>query len=400
MRNKALKYGLIGFGIILLMLLIFLAVRVIGFYNAIHTDSQGTENSNQEVKEKMDYTVLILGYGGGTHDGANLTDTIMVANINLEKKHVVLVSIPRDVWVNVPTKSSDFHSKINAIYQMALFPKNYPDVDSSYYSDKNPSGLIKKVIFDITGMKIDAYVSVDFQGFIKAINTLGGIDVQVQKTFTDYEYPLEGKETDLCERDEEFKAIEPILNNEMSPEDQTKLFEEKPELKTFFTDIEDNPPIAFPCRYEELHFEQGIAKMDGITALKYARSRHALEDGGDFNRAKRQQNVLEAVKSKVLGIGFIPKIIPLLSDLENHVNTDLPLTEINKLLLEAPNADRYTVETLVLTDEFLTDGYSDYGGYIVYPKEGIDDWDRVKTAVQMMTGNITPTPSISVPIMQ
>ena len=136
--------------------------------------------------------------------------------------------------------------------------------------------------------------------------------------------------------------------------------------------------------------------MDGITALKYARSRHALEDGGDFNRAKRQQNVLEAVKSKVLGIGFIPKIIPLLSDLENHINTDLPLSEINKLLLEAPNADRYTVETLILSDEFLTDGYSDYGGYIVYPKEGIDYWDKVKTAVQMMTGNVTPTPSISV----
>ncbi|MBP9691483.1 LCP family protein, partial [Candidatus Woesebacteria bacterium] len=338
-RNSLLKKSLLALASIFFVCLVLIAVRVNGFYNTIHSDVENQTSPKKQVEEKTEYTFLLLGYGGGTHEGTYLTDSIIVAHVNLKTKRAILISLPRDIWVKVPTTTGeDFHSKINALYQMGMFPNKYPSVDQSQVSEDNPSGILKKAVEDITGLKIDSFAAIDFEGFVKAIDTLGGIDVNVEKSFTDYEYPLEEKMNDLCERDEEFAQIEPIINKEMSAEDQAKLFAEKPELEQFYTDIKENPTIAFPCRYEELSFVAGETEMDGITALKYARSRHALADGGDFNRARRQQNVIEAAKQKILSIGFIPKIIPLLNDLENHVKTDLPLAEMNKLLLEGRNA--------------------------------------------------------------
>ena len=83
----------------------------------------------------------------------------------------------------------------------------------------------------------------------------------------------------------------------------------------------------------------------------------------------------------------------MLDDLEKHIITDLPLSDLNKLLLEARNSNQYSMDTLVLTDEFLTDGYSSYGGYIVYPKEGIDKWGKIQKTIQNMQQGITPSPA-------
>ena len=378
-KRVLLRNALIGLGIILIIIGVLIAGRLLSFYNTIHSDSKTTQE--EPDKKKTEYTFLLMGYGGGLHEGTFLTDTIIVVTIDIQSKRALLISIPRDIWVKVPTKDGEFHSKINAVYQMALFPDNYPNIDSSLFTKENPSGLIKRVVEDITGLEVDAYASIDFSGFIKAIDTLGSIEIDVERSFTDYEYPLEGKEDELCGRDEEFVQIEPILNNAMSQGDIDKLFSEKPELKPFYDNIQDSLPEAFPCRFEELHFDAGLNSMDGETALKYARSRHSLEDGGDFNRAKRQQKVLEEIKSKVLAIGFIPKIIPLLNELEDHIVTDIPLGELNGLLLEARNANTYLAQTLIISDELLTDSYSDEGQYIVIPQLGIDDWGDVKEAV-------------------
>jgi len=393
-RNKLIKVSFIMVGVIFCIAALFIGLRISGFYQSIHTEAQTSADKKVTKEEQTEYTFLLLGYGGGSHEGTYLTDSIIVVNVNLNTKRAILISLPRDIWVKVPTIKEDFHSKINGVYQMGMFPKKYPAIDTSLVTEDNPSGLLKKVVEDITGLRIDAFAAIDFEGFTKAIDTLGGVNVSVKKSFTDYEYPIEEKMNDLCGRDEEFVQIEPIINKEMSTDDQKKLFEEKPDLEEFYTDIKDRPPIAFPCRYEILSFSAGETQMDGETALKYARSRHALEDGGDFNRARRQQNVIDAAKQKILGIGFIPKIIPLLNDLEQHVKTDLPLADLNKLLFEATNADQYETQTLVLSDKFLTDGYSSYGGYIIVPKAGEDNWSVIQKEIQNMRMGITPTPSV------
>ena len=365
-QRKIFKISISLAGIFILISAFIFIGRLWGFYDKIHTEAKTTNHPKEQPKDE--FTILLLGYGGGKHEGTYLTDTIMVLNINIKTNKVLLVSIPRDIWVKVPTDGEKFHAKINSVYQMGLFPEDYPALDKKLISKENPSGFLKEVIKDITGLPVDAFVAVDFEGFTKVIDILGGVDITVEKSFTDYEYPIEGKEADTCEKKET-------------------------ELEDALKQATEEPVLAFPCRYETLEFTKGKTQMDGETALKYARSRHALEDGGDFNRAKRQQNVLEAAKAKVLSIGFIPRIIPLLDELEENIQTDLDISVLNKLLLEARNADDYILTNFVIAGDILTDGYSEFGQYIIYPSAGIDNWKEVKTEISNIRLNISPTPT-------
>jgi LCP family protein required for cell wall assembly len=277
----------------------FTASKIKSFYEGIYTGKESVKNQIPTPKpEKKIFNFLIMGYGGGNHDGAYLTDTLMIAHVDMEKKRTVLISLPRDIWVKIPTKSGDdFHEKINAVYQMGLFNKNYPDIPAKYAEEQGAANLTKEVVGNIVGLEIDNYVAIDFEGFTKAVDVLGGVDVNVETTFDDYEYPVTGKEKDLCGKEEK----------------------DLPDLLKIAT---ESPTLAFPCRYEHLHFDAGLTHMDGETALKYVRSRHSLQDGNDFGRAKRQQRFLEAVKNKVISIGFITKIPALMDEMQNYIRTD------------------------------------------------------------------------------
>jgi len=391
--NHPVRLALIGLGIAILVISALGIIRIGAFFSRIQTPTSGTPTPTPRV-EKTEYTFLLLGYGGGRHEGTYLTDSIMVLNFDTKTNKALLISLPRDVWVQVPMKSGEsYGTKINAVYQMSLFPKQYPNIDPQYRDEENPSKLLAYVIKNVTGLTVDGYLSIDFEGFTQAIDTLGGITVNVERSFTDYEYPIEEKMNDLCGREEEFAQIEPVINKLMTEEEQEALFTDKPELKEFYTDIKEHPVKAFPCRYEELRFQKGITQMNGETALKFARSRHAMGDGGDFNRAKRQQHVIDGAKEKILSIGFIPKIIPLLNDLEEHVKTDVSLSEMQKLLKEALEAGSYSIESFVLSDTYLTDSYSPTGGYILIPKNESGSWKEIQEAIRFARLGITPTPS-------
>ncbi len=135
--------------------------------------------------------------------------------------------------------------------------------------------------------------------------------------------------------------------------------------------------------------------MDGETALKYARSRHSLQDGTDFGRAKRQQKVLEAVKDKVLSFGIITKILPLLDEAKKFLRMDLEFDQIKKLLLEAQQeSDKYKINNLVPSlENYLKNGVSDGGQFILIPNEGIDEWDEMRLWIDQSIKGITPTPT-------
>ncbi|OGK19416.1 hypothetical protein A2866_01765 [Candidatus Roizmanbacteria bacterium RIFCSPHIGHO2_01_FULL_39_8] len=376
---------------------VFAILKFTKFYKAIYTPTT-VINSLKPKPEKTTFSILLLGYGGANHEGAYLTDTMMLAQVDTKKKKVTLISMPRDIWVKLPTKSGDdFHAKINSVYETELFPNDFPDLDTKKAGTKSDAELTKLIVSQITGIAVDNYISIDFESFTKAIDILGGVDINVQKSFDDEKYPAEGKEDDLCGKEEQFKLIEPFLPNATgSAEEREKLLKEKPELDELLRNATDSPQLAFPCRYEKIHFDAGRQHMDGATALKFVRSRQSPQDGGDFARAKRQQQLLEAVQNKILSVGFIAKIPSLLDEMEKYVKTDVSPETIQKLLKEAPSAEQYKITSIVLSDQnVLKNGRSENGQYILIPEHGEDQWKRVQMFIKNTIDEITPAPTRS-----
>lgn len=222
------------------------------------------ENSGQ-------INVLLLGIGGAGHDGPYLSDTIILAQIRPDDKKATLVSIPRDYQVNLG--SSGFR-KINNAFAEG-FSKN---------NDWDEGGrTIRDAVSQMSGLQVPYFAVVDFQGFEKAIDLIEGVDITVDRTFTDTSFP----------------------------DDRTKGY---------------LPPVTF---------EQGPEHMTGKRALQFARSRHAAgPEGSDFARSQRQQKIITAVKTKVIELNLVAdagKINDLLSVIGDHFHTNLSPGEMVRL---------------------------------------------------------------------
>ncbi|HBP51611.1 TPA: hypothetical protein DD455_04755 [Candidatus Shapirobacteria bacterium] len=131
--------------------------------------------------------------------------------------------------------------------------------------------------------------------------------------------------------------------------------------------------------------------MDGTTALKFARSRHSLTDGGDFNRTARQKLIIDAVRQKVININFIPKIIPLIQTLSNHLQTDIEIVKMEQFITEFPKLSQYQISSLALTDQnVLENGISSNGQYVLLPKVGENNWTQIHQFI-LDPNLLTPT---------
>ena len=300
-------------------------------------------------------SILLLGYGGANHDGGSLTDSIMVAEIKPKESLINLISIPRDLWIELPIGTSEPHfAKVNTAYAIGLDDRRYPQKPVEFTGPAGGGQMVKSIIGQVIGKTIDFFIAVDFQGFTKAVDQLGGIDVKVQRTFTDPFYPLDIGTTDSCGKSEdEIKAITATLSGE-------KL------------------EAQFPCRYEQLHFDVGTTHLDGTTALKFARSRHSPEDGGDFNRAARQRQVILAVRDKIVSLNFFSKIISVSKTLSSHVRTDIDFEQMEKLLSRAPEFVKYKVKNTALTDQnSLQQSRSTDHQDILIPTSGINNYSAI-----------------------
>lgn len=269
---------------------------------------------NGEESDRIN--ILLLGMGGQNHDGGYLTDTIMISSLKPSTKEVALFSIPRDLTVPVNGSWQKINS-INAYAEARLAGSG--------------SNVTSQAISKIFETPINYYVRADFDGFINIINEVGGIDVNVENTFDDYMYPIRGRE--------------------------------------------DDP--NYYARYEHLHFNKGMQKMDGITALKYARSRHSMGlEGNDFARAKRQQIILEAVKEKLLSRQTLLNpvtVAKLISEFNKDISTNLSPWEILKLWNMFKDVDRSKIINKVFSDApdgLLVSGRGDGGAYILTPRSG------------------------------
>ncbi|MCA9364283.1 MAG: LCP family protein [Candidatus Moranbacteria bacterium] len=268
-----------------------------------HTPLKGEEDGR--------INILLLGRAGENNPGKNLTDTIIIASIDTQNKKIGLLSLPRDLYVEIPETKSQ--TKINGLYQYGLTNNT-----------KNPTEPIEKAIEKITGLKLHYHLIVDFEGFKKVIDTLDGIHVDVPKDIYDPNYP--------------------------------------------------GPNYS----YETFELKKGFQELDGQTALKYARFRHDTE--GDFGRAKRQQQVMQAVKNKAFSLGTIMNVLALnklLDTMGEHVKTNITFEEINNFIHLAQSVDTQNINTNVIDawekDSLLRVSHVYYGPtrvFVLVPRAG------------------------------
>jgi LCP family protein required for cell wall assembly len=235
--------------------------------------------------------ILLLGIGGEGHDGAYLTDTMIVASIKLDTDEVVLTSIPRDWQTTIPNHGIN---KINAVYAYGL--QDHPnDIDAAGKAAITAAE-------QITGFSIPYYAQVDFKGFVQAVDHVGGVDITVDRTFSDSTFP-------------------------------------------------NDFPYDTKGLLGTVTFNKGPQHMDGRTALIFARSRHGTNDeGSDFARSERQKKIIVAVRDKLNGLGItnINTLNNLLTDFTNNFRTNLEPYELLRLSKIAKDISADNVYSLSL----------------------------------------------------
>ena len=292
---------------------------------ALTADADKTLDGMEEDR----VNILLMGIGGKGHDGGNLTDTIIIASYKPSTNEASMMSIPRDLIVPIPGYG---WRKINHLYALAEY--NDPGTGGDY---------AKQIISQIFGLQIPYYVRVDFKGFEEIIDLVGGVDVEVPNTLSDYQYPISGRED--------------------YPEDQ---------------------------RYEHLLIEEGEHHFDGSTALKYVRSRHALgQEGSDFARAARQQLVIDALMDKMLSFSTLlqpGKIKRIINNVQENLDTNLDLDEMvafAKLAKEYKNVEQKPQITTIVLDndvEGPLQAANYNGAFVLEPK--VEDFGELKFIAQ------------------
>lgn len=271
-----------------------------------HLFSNADRTSDIENRDRVN--ILLLGMGGEGHDGAYLTDTIIVASFKPTTKQVALVSIPRDLYVDL---GSYGWRKINSANSYGE-TSDYPGGGSAFAA---------QTISDVIGQPIDYIVRVDFNGFKKLIDDLGGVDIDVQQAFTDQEYP----------------------------------------------DYEHG--------YQTISFNKGMQHMDGERALQYSRSRHGNNgQGSDFARSQRQMQILMAVKNKTLSAGTLlnpAKLNDLYNNITANIETNIKAFEALRFAQLGRNIKQSDIINKVIDNGpngLLRSYISDTGAYVLTTK--------------------------------
>jgi LCP family protein required for cell wall assembly len=274
---------------------------VLGCLVKVKCDSQ-LASSNKRIN------LALYGYGGAGHDGAYLTDSIMVISIQPRAgttPQVAEISVPRDWMVPIDAAGGGhpYYGRVNEAYSDGQ--SGGPVSSPRYKGDGQGGGkLADQTLSNVLGIPIDHFVGIDFQAFQAAVDSVGGVDVNVPNSFTDDQYP----------------------HGECSKGD---------------------------CAYMTVHFTKGVQHMDGTRALIFARSRHSADnpaEASNFARNHRQQLILNALKQRVLSVGGIGKLPDLLSALGDHVITDLNIADANALYDMVKNVDQTKIVHVSIDD--------------------------------------------------
>ena len=267
--------------------------------------------------------VLLLGRGGGSHDAPDLTDTLMLASIDPVNHTTALVSIPRDLWVNVPGQGV---MKLNAAWQSGEFKQLGRNTTGSTDPKAIQAGFdaVDQTIEEVLGLEIDYNMIVDFQAFKQAVDTVGGVTVNVGADLVD-------------------------------------------------------PTMAWENQNDPVLAKAGVQTFDGNRALIYSRSR---ETSSDFARGERQRSVLLALKSKVATLGTLSnpgKIAGLVNAFGNNVRTDLSISNAQRLYSILKGVGDTNITSIGLAEAanpYVTTGNIN-GQSVVLPKDGLFKYDAI-----------------------
>ena len=247
-------------------------------------------------------------------DGSHnyLAQSDIVVTIDPATKSVGMLSIPRDFWIRI---GNGMH-KLDEAYSLGG-----PAIGSGAYS---PGGvaLSRLTVFQDFGIPINYYAWVGLDGFVKVIDTVGGVDVDVLHPINDDNYP---------------------------------------------DDVGNKTGDIFA--YKRLYIPPGPQHLSGLEALEYVRSRHA-DLVGDFSRSARQQQVLSALKTKLNNPDIVSKLPEIASDLNGYVKTDMQLTDVFKLMNFARSLNANSINRVILGPPYSADGTTPDGQAVVFPDCG------------------------------
>ena len=241
--------------------------------------------------------ILVIGIDKIPSRNATLTDTMIVVSIDPVGRTVSMVSIPRDI-VGTPLGNGDVYGpKLNSL-------KSYADAHPGEFPEGG-MGALKKAVSALLGVPIHYHASINFFGFVRIVDTMGGVDVAPAKGFTDPEYGYHG-------------------------------------------------------RYG-FSITAGPHHLDGLDALAYVRARRAAGES-DFTRAARQQEVILALRDRALRNGSLLFQIPALFDaFGDAIRTDLPVDRLPMLAVLADEVDDDAIVRVVIRSPLVTDGRNEYG---------------------------------------
>lgn len=278
---------------------------------------------SEEVKVEEDgrLNILLLGMRGENIPGGGLlADSIMLISLNTKENKMAMISIPRDLYVKVP--GSDNRAKINAVH--------------AYGEEKGKGQGLKAmedIIGQVTGLKVNYAVSINFVGFKQLIDTVGGVPINLETPFYETHQFVEGKECGI-----------------------------------------------------EFNLPKGANVLNGEMALCYARAR---DNTSDFDRSKRQQVILLALKEKLMSMGTLTdfgKVNEILNAIGDNVRTDLSSSEMKSLYEKYSSAKDTQPYRRVLenSEEGLLYHPEDSNGagYILLPRAGEDNYSQIHEMCQ------------------
>ncbi|TXI33777.1 MAG: LytR family transcriptional regulator [Candidatus Moraniibacteriota bacterium] len=315
--------------------------------------------------------ILLLGMRGeGVEGGGLLADTIMVLSIHPKNgegdmSKASLISIPRDLYVKVPGR--DEQRKINAVYALG--------------EERSHGGGgiedMRTIVGEVTGLDIPYGVTINFQGFKDLVNAIGGITITLEQPF---------------EEGMQFRGLEKRCDGITYTVPSGSYEEKRIQRKngTYYAN-----PKRYPLCFEKMttaaitelecggnfKLPAGENLLDGEKALCYARARYT---SSDFDRARRQQEVIKLIKAKALSLGTLTdfsKVTAMLDSLGNNVSTNLEAWEMKRMLelyQKAGDAGNINQKVLENSEEGLlyNPPQTKETGYILLPIG--DNYDRIK----------------------